>query len=81
MVQVNESYIHDGDFLGVMRLDGLDTMLAWGMGSTTGHTLICMRDEQGQLHVLESTTNSSYWPTNGIQSTPYETWLKQAEAA
>ena len=23
----------------------------------------------------------SYWPTNGIQKTPYKTWLKQAEEA
>jgi hypothetical protein len=64
-----------------MRLDGLDPMLAWGMGSTTGHTLIAMRDKTGQLVIAESTTNSSYWPTNGIQATPFPIWIKQAQAA
>ena len=81
VVSIDENIVQSGDFLGVMRLDGLDPMLAWGMGSTTGHTLIAMRDKTGQLVIAESTTNSSYWPTNGIQATPFATWLKQAEAA
>lgn len=34
--------VHSGDFFGVIRLDGLDPMLAWGMGSTTGHTTVAM---------------------------------------
>jgi len=81
VVTVNETDIHSGDFLGIIRLDGLDPMLAWGMGSTTGHTAIAMRDEAGVLHVLESTTNGSYWPTNGIQSTPWARWVPQAITA
>jgi hypothetical protein len=28
--------VHSGDFFGIMRLDGLNPMLAWAMGSTTG---------------------------------------------
>ena len=32
-VEVDESLIHSGDFIGIVRLDGLDPMLAWGMGS------------------------------------------------
>lgn len=28
--------INDGDFFGVLRLDGLDPMLAWAMGAHTG---------------------------------------------
>ncbi len=35
----------------------------------------------GELYICESTAVSSYWPTNGIQKTPYKTWLKLAEAA
>jgi hypothetical protein len=36
--------------------DGLDPMLAWAMGSTTGHTAITVRDPvSGQLFVHEST--------------------------
>ena len=30
--------VHSGDAFYVMRLDGLNTMLAWAMGSTTGRT-------------------------------------------
>jgi len=79
-VALNESEIHSGDFLGVIRLDGLDPMLAFGMGSHTGHTTVALW-EDGQLYVAESTSNGSYWPTNGIQRTPYRQWLKQAKAA
>lgn len=72
--------VHSGDFFGVIRLDGLDPMLAWGMGSTTGHTTVAMWID-GELYICESTVTDSYWPTNGIQKTPYKTWLKQAEEA
>eukprot|EP01116_Phalansterium_solitarium_P019619 TRINITY_DN5556_c0_g1_i1.p1 TRINITY_DN5556_c0_g1~~TRINITY_DN5556_c0_g1_i1.p1 ORF type:complete len:572 (+),score=196.97 TRINITY_DN5556_c0_g1_i1:105-1820(+) len=80
VVTLNESDIHSGDFLAILRLDGLDPMLAWGMGSHTGHTAITMWID-GALYVCESTTNSAYWPTNGIQKTPWQQWLKQAAAA
>jgi len=79
VVSVDESLIGSGDLFGVIRLDGLDPMLAWAMGgSHTGHTTVAMRAEDGSLHVCESTTKDAYWPTNGIQCTPYATWIKQA---
>jgi len=61
-------------------LDGLDPMLAWAMGSTTGHTAITLW-VNGELYVCESTVDSNYWPLNGVQKTPWKQWLKQAEAA
>ena len=80
-----EHQVHSGDFFGVIRLDGLDPVLAWGMGSTTGHTTtaLWMDNEEGKrtLYITESTVTDSYWPTNGIQKTEYNTWLKQAEEA
>jgi len=80
-VSVPASAIHSGDFFGVIRLDGLDPMLAWAMGgSHTGHTTIAMWINN-VLHVCESTTKDSYWPTNGIQCTEYTQWLTQAENA
>lgn len=79
-VDILETEIHSGDFLGIIRLDGLDPMLAWAMGSHTGHTAITMWMDN-QLYVCESTVDSSYWPTNGIQKTPWKQWLKQAKAA
>lgn len=50
------------------------------MGSTTGHTTVAQWID-GELYICESTVDDSYWPTNGIQKTPYETWLKQAAEA
>jgi len=52
-VEVDESLINSGDFIGIIRLDGLDPMLGWGMGSTTGHTTTALRID-GVLHICES---------------------------
>jgi len=79
-VAVDESLIHSGDFIGVIRFDGLDPMIAWGMGGTTGHTAIAMW-ENGELYIMESTVKSVYWPTNGIQKTPYQQWINQSNMA
>jgi len=79
-VDIDESTVQSGDFFGIIRLDGLDPMLGWAMGSTTGHTTVALR-ENGTLYVAESTANDSYWPTNGIQRTPYKQWISQAKAA
>jgi len=32
---------------------------------------VAIRDDQGELYIAESTAKDSYWPTNGIQRTPY----------
>jgi len=39
---INESEVGNGDLFGVIRMDGLDPMLAWGMGATTGHMTAAM---------------------------------------
>jgi len=80
VVNISEQEISSGDFIGVTRMDGLDPMIIWGMGGTTGHTTVCLwiGDE---LNVWESTVNSTYWPTNGVQCTPFATWIEQAQAA
>jgi len=74
LVSIDPSLIHDGDFFGVVRLDGVDTMLAWAMGSTTGHTSTALRIN-GTLHVCESTTLDAYWPVNGVQCTEWNQWV------
>jgi len=56
-------------------LDGIDPMLAWAMGSTTGHTTTALRIN-GTLYVCESTTLDAYWPTNGVQCTEWTQWVK-----
>eukprot|EP00760_Papus_ankaliazontas_P015323 PhM_4_TR16469/c0_g1_i1/m.82904 len=74
-------YIQSGDFIGVVRFDGLDPMLAWAMGSTTGHTVVAMRDSNSSLFFCESTVNSTYWPVNGVQCTEYNEWIRLANLA
>jgi hypothetical protein len=53
-------------------------MIIWGMGGTTGHTTVALRTAQDELFICESTVSDVYWPTNGIQCTPWPTWLQQA---
>ena len=79
---LDESLIRSGDFFGIVRLDGLDTMLAWATGSTTGHTAVALRDsETGVLSVCESTTSDSYWVVNGVQCTEYHEWMEAMQVA
>jgi len=47
------------------------------MGSTTGHVTSAQWID-GELYVVESTIDDSYWPTDHIQKTPYDTWIQQA---
>jgi len=81
VINIPAERIKSGDFFGIIRLDGLDPMLAWAMGGThTGHTTIALWID-GVLNVCESTTKDGYWPTNGVQCTEYTKWLKEAQAA
>lgn len=55
-------------------------MLAWGMGSMTGHTTVAQRID-GVLHICESQAKGSYWDVNGIQCTVFKTWIEKARKA
>lgn len=48
-----ESEVRNGDMFGILRMDGLDPMLAWGMGATTGHVVTALWIE-GELFIVES---------------------------
>merc|ERR1712130_669259 len=75
ILEVPQELIKNGDTFDIMRLDGLDPMIAWAMGASTGHTAVALwRD--GTLHICESNALSPYWPTNGIQCNPYLDWLE-----
>jgi len=41
----------------------------------------CLPSVTNELYVVESTVQDSYWPTDGIQKTPWDQWLAQAKAA
>jgi hypothetical protein len=42
-VEIPEENIQSGDYLAVMRLDGLDPMIMFGTGSRSGHSVMAMR--------------------------------------
>ncbi len=50
---INESQVRNGDLFCILRLDGVDPLLAWGMGSTNGHTTVALWMD-GELYVTES---------------------------
>merc|ERR1712212_794152 len=75
ILEVPEELIKNGDTFDIMRLDGLDPMIAWAMGASTGHTAVALWRE-GTLQICESNALSPYWPTNGIQCNPYLDWLE-----
>jgi len=76
-VEIPEEDIQSGDYLAVMRLDGLDPMIMFGTGSRSGHSVMAMRFD-GELYIVES-QDAWYWPTHRIQRTPFKAWLRFAE--
>ena len=78
-VDIDPDTINSGDFLAIMRLDGLDPMIMYGTGSRVGHNVMALRFD-GELYVVES-QDAWYWPTHGLQRTKWADWIKQAEEA
>lgn len=80
-VEIDETLIKSGDYFAVLRLDGLDPMIMYGMGSHAGHTTMALwfeEDGKRELYVVES-QDAWYWPVKRIQRNKYQTWLKMAE--
>jgi hypothetical protein len=78
-VNIPGDYISSGDFFLIMRLDGLDPMIMYGTGSHGAHCVMALRFD-GELYIVES-QDAWYWPTAGLQRTPYAKWVKQAREA
>lgn len=56
-VEIDESLIKSGDWLAILRLDGLDPMIMYGTGSRVGHTVSCLwfeEDGKRELYIVES---------------------------
>jgi hypothetical protein len=77
VVDFDESEIQDGDFLAVMRLDGLDEIIMWGTGGHIGHSTIALRID-GELNIIES-QDAWYWPVHKIQRNTYKQWIQWAK--
>jgi len=75
ILYIPDEMIKNGDTFNIMRLDGLDPMIAWAMGAATGHTAVAMW-RNDELHICESNAVSPYWPVNGVQCNPYLAWLE-----
>lgn len=78
-VDIDPDLVQSGDFLGIMRLDGLDQMIMYSTGSHIGHTTVALRFD-GELYVVES-QDVWYWPTSGLQRTLWADWIQQADNA
>ncbi len=76
---VPADYIQSGDFFLILRLDGLDPMIMVGTGARGAHCVQALRFD-GELYIVES-QDAWYWPTKGIQRTPYQKWVQQAKEA
>ena len=84
LVDVDESLIKSGDFILIMRLDGIDPIIMYGTGSHGAHcgVLIWFPEPDGTeaLYIIES-QDAWYWPTKNIQRTPFKKWISQAQDA
>ena len=45
ILPIDKNLVQNGDTFDIMRLDGLDPMIAFAMGSATGHTAIALWKE------------------------------------
>ena len=63
-----------------MRLDGLDQIIMYGTGAYIGHNVMALRMEDDELYIVES-QDAWYWPTHGIQRTPFKEWIQNAKNA
>jgi hypothetical protein len=78
-----EDYIESGDMLGLMRMDGFSTLIMYITGGRTSHTAMALwMEENGKrkLYVVES-QYGQFTPQNGVQKTPFSSWIKAMENA
>ena len=66
-VALDPAAIRSGDYLAILRLDGLDPTIAWGAGGMTGHSALCVWRTEANgsraLYVTESTDSNPLGPT------------------
>lgn len=79
VVDIDEKEIHTGDFIGIVRMDGVDNIIMIGTGSRIGHCCVTAWID-GKLYVLESQAGW-YWPRKGIQKNEWKQWIEWAHNA
>ena len=73
IIKIRKENIGSGDYFAVMRLDGLASIILLGSGSKVSHSVMAMW-RAGELYICES-QESDYYPQQGIQCNPYDTWF------
>lgn len=76
-----KDYIKSGDLIGLMRLDGMSTMIMYGTGSKLSHVAMALWIEENgvrDLYILESQSGPQ-WLKDGIQKAPYDLWIDYAK--
>ena len=63
-IDIDESTLASGDYIAIMRLDGLDPLIMYGTGSHSGHTTTVLKFD-GEPYVIES-QDAWYWPVKRI---------------
>jgi len=78
-IEYDPDLIQSGDFIGIMRLDGLDPLIMYGSGTYAGHSVMALRFD-GELYIIES-QDGWYWPIHGIQRNKWADWVTWARNA
>jgi hypothetical protein len=77
--EYDSDLIQSGDFIAIMRLDGVDEIIMYGTGTHSGHSTMALRMD-GELYIVES-QDGWYWPVHGIQKTKWAQWVEWAQNA
>jgi hypothetical protein len=76
MLNIDKNEIKTGDFIAILRMDGLDELIMMGTGSSIGHTAVAVWIDD-ELYITES-QDGWYWPKHGIQRNKFDDWVKSA---
>lgn len=77
-MNLDESLINSGDLIAVQRVDGLSSMIMYGTGAHSSHSVVALRHSDGRLYFVES-NDAAQWATKRVQRNLYHEWLKEAE--
>lgn len=80
-----KQYVRSGDYVAILRLDGLDPLIMWGVDGRTGHSAIAVHRD-GVLHICESTDKNPFGPVYfpppyGLICHTWDEWMPLAHAA
>lgn len=79
ILPIDKKDIKTGDFIAIVRLDGLDQLIQMGTGSSIGHSAVAAWIDE-ELYVIES-QDGWYWPKHGIQRNKWDDWVLAAHNA